>query len=146
MVTAGRIRKQKLAKYLRIQCTRGSVSSQILQMYFIIMQWFNGICFSLPEITCFPVQAWDLNIFLLLQWYSAFLTAGSPSEHIHTTWAYTSLFKTQDSSIQQTIMRNFRGHSASSQLSTLLSSLSEESCSLRVYTFLQNLKKMAAAP
>lgn len=118
---AGRIRKQKLAKYLGIWCTRGSVSSQILQMYYVvhlvvpcrcIMQWFNGICFSLPENICFSVQACDLNL-CVLQWCTSFLTAGSPSEHVHSTWPCPSLFKTQLSNIQQTNTRSFRGHPAS---------------------------------
>lgn len=143
---AGGIRKQKLVKYLRIWCTAGSVSSQILQMYFIIMQWFHRICFSLPENTCFSVQAWDLNVCVLLQWCTVLLTAGSPSEHIHTAWSYPSLFKIQESNIQQTIMRSFRGRLASSAFSIILSGLSEESCSPRIYCFPQNLKKMSMAP
>lgn len=128
---AGGIRKQKLAKYLRIRCTRDSASSQILQMYFIILQWFNGICFGLPENTCFPLQSRVLNVSVLLQWYTAFLTAGSPSEHIHITRPYPSLFKTQGSNRQWTIM-SFRGHPASSAFSMVLSGLSEESCSPRI--------------
>ena len=141
----GRTRKENLTKYLRIRCTRGSISSQILQMSFTITQWFSGICFSLPENICFPVQAWDLNICALLSWCIFFSTAASPSEHIHTTWPYPSLFKTQESNIQQKIMWSFRGHPASSAFSKVLSGLSEESCSPRI-CFLQSLKKTAKAP